>query len=96
MEVQIDETGQNVHPGDVVLFRPRLRTVLGIDWDAGNADTGDPRDAIPLDHDVDRPARRPTGPVDHDRTAQYQPVEGALAFIGSAVRRWLYHLLRSS
>ena len=57
------------------------------DGHVGGADAADLGDAVALDDDVDWPARRRAGAVDHGDTADDHAVEGPVAFAGRAVGR---------
>jgi hypothetical protein len=66
--VEIDETGQHVHAGRVDLVIG-LRRPVGPQRHPRRAGVANRRDAVVLDDDVDRAARRSAGAVDQHRAA---------------------------
>ena len=83
--VRVDEARQHIHAGRIDLVVAFLGTALFLDWDLRIPDAGDPDDSILLDHDVDRPERRRTGPVDECRAANHQPMKRALALVSTPI-----------
>src|SRR5207253_9717772 len=53
----------------------------GVELEAGVSDTGDLSYLVPLDHDVDRSARRGAGAVDERDAADDEPRVGTIAFL---------------
>ena len=92
VHVRVDEARHQVHAGAVDLLGALRRPAAFVDRHAGEADADDVGDAVVLDHDVHRPARRRAGAVDDGDAANHQAIERAFAVAGLAVRRRI-HLL---
>ncbi len=87
MRVQIDEAGHDVHPLGVDLARGVLRPTFVVDRRAWRPDAAHLGDPVPLDDEIYWALRRTAGAVDHDRTADDQPLERSLALVAPVGRR---------
>ena len=86
VDVAVDEAGHDVEAGAVDLPGGAARTRVGADGQVGIPDRAHLDDPVARDHDVHRALRRGAGAVDHRHAAEDQPLEGALALAGGAIR----------
>ena len=78
MAVHVDKAGQDIHAGGVDLARRIPRLAIRFELETGRSGGADFGDAIALDDDIDRPARRRTIALDHRHAANDQFAVGAV------------------
>ena len=87
VNMQIDKAGHGVHPGSIDFACAARRPARVRYRNIGISDGSDFPEAIPFDHDIDRPARRRAGAVDHGDAANDEALEWTFALPCTTVRR---------
>ncbi len=83
--VQVHEPRQHVHPLGIELEGRITGPPVSVDRRAGRTHAAHRHDAIALDHDVHRTARRCPGAVHDRRSTDDEPLERAVSFARTAV-----------